>query len=120
MKTKSLLSLTMSLGRDNTSQLKCYKGNKSLFLFGGNAYFDREVIRRAHQFRCTMQHHFSDVSNNEGYVIGLHHVFQGAVKGSNFTTFDYYVRNFEEEDQFVRYFILHTESGYDRSIDKNF
>lgn len=67
-----------------------------------------------------MQHHFSDVSNNEGYVIGLRHAFQGAVKGSNFTTFDYYVRNFEEEDQFVRYFILHTESGYNRSIDKNF
>lgn len=118
METNTLLSLTMGVNRGTYGQNGGYEGEKSLNLFGGNAYFDREVIRRAHQFRSTMQQHFSDVSNNEGYVMGLHRVFQGAEQDSNFTTFDYYVRNFEEKDRFVRYFVQHSESGYDRSIDK--
>lgn len=65
-----------------------------------------------------MQQYFSGVSNNERYVIELHQVFQESVEDRNFSSLGNYVRNFEKEDRFVKFFIQHSESGYDGSINK--
>lgn len=117
MEYSKLLSLTLDekMRHPNTFH---YDGDKCPNLHVGNNSHEKVIIKRAQDIGGQVKSCFAGVSDNECYVVGLRAMYEDSKEDSNPFSQNYYIRRFEKEDEFVRFFIQHKDSGYDNHIDR--